>query len=66
MWRGLASGRVLPDVQAGAHDIAMDGIPIRPGRAAVASFSVAANVDRKRPVVRCADHGRFVLIDSTD
>ena len=36
------------------------------GRAAVVSFSAVANVDGKRPVVCRADHGRFVLIDSTD
>ena len=36
------------------------------GRVAVASFQAGTNVDRKRPAIRCADHGRLVLVASID
>ncbi len=58
--------KLLPDMQAGAFDIAMGGVSVTPARAAVASFSTVTYVDGKRPVVRCADRDRFISVVAID
>ncbi|BAQ46461.1 amino acid ABC transporter [Methylobacterium aquaticum] len=54
------------DLLADRYDVAMGGVSVTPDRASVADFSVPVLTDGKRPIVRCADKGRFVTIKDID
>ena len=52
------------DFSAGRFDIAVGGVSVDPARARLGVFSQSYARDGKRPVVRCADAGRFTGIDA--
>lgn len=53
-WATLAS-----DFAAGRFDVAIGGLTVTTGRAALGEFSVVLLEDGKRPLVRCADRERL-------
>jgi cyclohexadienyl dehydratase len=54
------------DFQENSFDIAMGGVSVTPDRAAIGDFSIPVIRDGKRPIVRCADKGRYNSINSID
>jgi cyclohexadienyl dehydratase len=54
------------DLEANRFDIAMGGVSVTPDRAAVGDFSVTVMRDGKRPIVRCADKGRYTSVATID
>jgi cyclohexadienyl dehydratase len=56
-WKSLQG-----DLQADRFDIAMGGVSVTVDRAAVGDFSVTVMRDGKRPIARCADKERYLLV----
>jgi cyclohexadienyl dehydratase len=54
------------DFADGKFDIAVGGVTILPTRERIAAFSPPMLTDGKRPIVRCADKGRYTSIASID
>jgi cyclohexadienyl dehydratase len=60
-WTSLKS-----DLQADRFDIAMGGVSVTADRAAIGDFSIPVIHDGKRPIVRCADVGRYTSLGAID
>lgn len=54
------------DLQADRFDVAMGGVSVTADRAAIGDFSVTVLRDGKRPIVRCADAGRYISLGAID
>jgi cyclohexadienyl dehydratase len=54
------------DFEAGRFDIAMGGVSVTTGRAAIGAFSVTVMSDGKRPIVRCADKDHYISVAAID
>lgn len=54
------------DLAADRFDIAMGGVSVTPERAAIGTFSAPVFSDGKRPLVRCADRGRYTSLAAID
>ena len=59
-------GQLNADYAAGKFDIAVGGVTNLPPRAAIGPFARTLYVDGKRPIVRCADSGRFASVAAID
>jgi len=57
---------LLDDFKAGKFDVALGGITVNPDRAAVGDFSIPNVSDGKRPIVRCADKGKYTSLEAID
>ena len=55
-----------PDLEADRFDVAMGGVSVTSGRSVVGDFSIPVMHDGKRPIVRCADRGRYTSIEAID
>lgn len=60
-WKSMSD-----DFKADRFDIAMGGVSVTPGRAAIGDFSIVVMSDGKRPIVRCADKDRYASIAAID
>ncbi len=58
--------KLTKDLQADRFDVVMGGVSVTPDRAAIGDFSITVMHDGKRPIVRCADAGRYTSLGAID